>query len=372
MSDRLDGGPALERYLRRKAIPFTRSPDGRMRVPIDLAGGVATMAELRWVKGRQAFECVTPLPLPVGRQNREAVASALAAANRTLGAETFVVVDGAIHHVASTNLDPDGSLAANEVDRAIASIREGCDAYLPDLFRAAVTDGPDEPDEPDEEDEEDPPATSVGEVLDELRLEVEARRPTFARRLDRSVLIDEVANPWFRQHRILFVQSPSPMPAIGIVVCLAPSGRVRVLAGQVTALNEVARAERIELTDDKDARAYANVVTSWTRAADFPEMPVDSFDAIPFRPDLTETERSRIQRLRAEVTGRLAPLSFVRAGDGWRLDVWLVSVSRLIHRTADLRADGTLDVGDDIVATELPIPPGRVWDMVDGRLLPVG
>lgn len=358
MSERL----ALEAYLGRRGIPFTRAPDGTVCVPLALGPEIAAICELRWVPGRRLIECATMLPLPVGPENRSGVRAALSAINATLRGSTFVVTDGAIAHLASVELGVDGALAPGAVERALERTQGAWDTHSPALVGAvsggvAAVDGPD----------------ALGDThLAELRREIGVHRPIFLERLDRPILIEDVGNPWFRQHRILFVQSPSPMPAIGITVCLAPSGRYRVLAGQPTALNEVARAERIALTDDEDARAYANLVTSWTRAADFPEMPVESFDEIPFRPALSEADRSRIQRLRAEVIGRMAPLSFVRAGDGWRLDVWLVSVSRLIHRIADLRADGTLDVRDDIVATELPVPPGRVWGMVDGRLVPVG
>jgi hypothetical protein len=294
------------------------------------------------------------------------VASALAAANRTLPASKFVVLDGAIHHVANARLDEHGSLPPEAVELMLASTRVACEAHFEDLFQAAVG--------------EPTPAASLppgsgdfgGTRLGELRREVEAHRPSFAHRLERPVLVEDVENPWFRKHRLLFVQSPSPMPALGIVVAVTPAGRVRVLAGQPAALNEIAVAEGIELTDDEDALAYANLVTSWTRSADFPEMPVGSFDEIPFRRHLIEAERVDVERLRGEVGARVAPMSFVRTDGGWWLDVWLISVSRLVHQTVDLRADGTIDVRDEIVVPRLPVPSGAAWGVVDGRLVPIG
>jgi hypothetical protein len=309
------------------------------------------------------------LPLPLAPENQEAVAAALAAVNPTLSGSRFVVADDAICHVSGAPLAEDGSLPSNAVELALATTRAACDTHFLELFRAAVSeDRPGATTTPGL-----PPGSDAGDrAFAELQLAVAAHRPGFSHRLERPVLVEDIENPWFRQHRILFVQSPSPMPAIGIVVGLTPSGRVRVLSGQVAALNEVALGEGIELTDDRDARAYANVVTSWTRDADFPEMPVDRFDEIPFRRNLAEAERAEIERLRRDVGHHLAPRSFVRAAGGWRLDVWLVSVSRLVHRTADLRTDGTLQVRDEIVVPKMAVPAGAAWRRVGDRLVPVG
>jgi len=364
VTERLDDGPALESYLAKRSIRYTRSTDGTWHVPIALGSEVAATSEVRWERSRGRFQCSTMLPFPVASENRNAVVAALAAINVTLAGSTFVVADDAVCHVTGAELGEDGSLPSDAVERALETTRAACDAHFPELFRAVFGA------------ERLAAANVLGTLEDahlaQLRREVEAVKLTFARRLDRPFQIDEVDNAWFRRHRILFLLSPLPMPALGLVMCLTPAGRFRVLAGNVAALNEVALAEGIELTDDEDARAYANLVISWSRDADFPELSIDAFDEIPFRSNASEADWIAIERARRDAGDRVMPPSFVRTDGGWRLDAWLVSVSRLLRRTADLRADGTVDVREEIVAPKLPVPPGALWNMVGGRLVPVG
>lgn len=214
------------------------------------------------------------------------------------------------------------------------------------------------------------PGQITTEQLVALRRTAPRERPTFAHRLELPLMVEELRNPWFKASRILSVQSPVPMPAMGTVVAVTPAGEARFLSGQPATLNELIRGEALALADDDAARAYANTMTFWTRGSDWPELPVASFEDIPFRRNLSDTERATVEKLRTEV--RMAAPAFTRHGAGWRLDVWLASSSRLLHRVADIAADGVIDVRDEIVAPSIPVPPGRAWGTVGGRMVPIG
>ncbi len=382
MPDFLADAAALEAHLGATSVPFKKLDDGALVVAIQMMAGVNGAAVLRWGRKPRLFECVTQLPIPFTPERRPAIAGALVIANRALPASAFVVTDKAIHHVANAFMNEDGTLSTKLVDMAIASTRVACDRHFKTLLGVAMGTGPSAPAAAPAASPAAPrtpplvshvPARLAEAQLAALRVLAEAERPTFAPRLQNAaqLLVEEVKNPWFKTHRILFVQSPSPMPALGIMVAMAPDGTLKMVAGKPDVASELARAEGVTLADEAAARPYANVVTSWTRRADFPEMPVASFDEIPFRPTLSEAEKADVERLRGELAGKIAPLAFGAQGEGWRLDVWLVSVSRLIHRVTDVARDGSLTVTEDVVA-DLPVFPGRAWGMVNGRLVPTG
>src|SRR5262249_46160938 len=134
------------------------------------------------------------------------------------------------------------------------------------------------------------PTSISKEQLAELRLEVAAGRPRFVARAAGPLTFELIENPWFTRYRVLHVQSAMRIPAMDVMAFITPCGNVRLLSGQPATFNRVARAERIAFGGEEDARAYALIVMSWMRAADFPELLVESFEEIPFRDSLSAEE----------------------------------------------------------------------------------
>ena len=168
------------------------------------------------------------------------------------------------------------------------------------------------------------------------------------------------------------VQSALPSPSLGLCVVFTPGGECRVLRGHPEVLAQMAAADPPDLlTGENQARAYATYATAWTTDAQWGEMPVTSFDEIPWRTVLHAEERGAVDDLRARIGTRVRPATMEASAEGWRLRSWVVSESRVIEREVLVPADGRLVRVDTVHGDKLPIPPGRVWGIVGGRLVPV-
>ena len=119
-----------------------------------------------------------------------------------------------------------------------------------------------------------------------------ARGPTAAGRQE--------LQPWWQNTRIIEVQSPLPMPAEGLAFSVGQGGDVRILRAHDEHLVDVIARDPPPrpITDPDEARAYAMFCSALTTDARWGEMPVGSFEEIPFRELLSAEERDVIKELR--------------------------------------------------------------------------
>jgi hypothetical protein len=209
--------------------------------------------------------------------------------------------------------------------------------------------------------------------LGHLRATIEQQAPRFAPRLTGPLLAFEICQPFFARHRVLQVQSPSPFPATAIH-CVWDGAAMAVLTGRLDHLVAVAEADPPSgLTDAGTARVYGNLVDAWTSGNWLGDLQVGSFAEIPWKSPLTDEERDRVEDLRARFETDIQPPVLVRGpASGYVLSRWIVADRHLIARRLHLPADGQVRREDDVRAEDLPVHPGRVWGMVDGRLIPIG
>mgnify|MGYP000876621814 CR=1 FL=1 len=209
--------------------------------------------------------------------------------------------------------------------------------------------------------------------LDALRRAVEKERPTFAHRLAGNLQVNELGQPFFRQHRILEINSPLPFPAAKIHAIASNDGAVHVLTGHIENLAAAAQSDPPPHLDDADtARAYANLGDSWTTESEFGDFLVQSFAEIPWKPRLTDEERARVADLQSNAGAAIKSLALTPENDGFTLSKWVISNRRLISRRLHIPKDGRLRRDDDIRAAEIPVFSGRTWGFVNGRLVPTG
>ena len=210
--------------------------------------------------------------------------------------------------------------------------------------------------------------------LDAIARAAELRTPWFRDRLAGPLTCELQAQPWFLRHRIVEVQSSTPFPARRIHVALGPAGPT-VLTGDDRSLADVVLSDPPPpFTSLESIRDYALNCDFWTTAHTLGELTLRAWEDIPFFPNLSPEELALIGALKATVGHDMKPPSVFRndTGDGFLVERWVLAEQKFIRRDLNVGKDGTFSRTDVVIDAQLPVPPGRVWRVVDGRFIPVG
>ncbi|HEU4425811.1 MAG TPA: hypothetical protein VFR67_25010 [Pilimelia sp.] len=203
-----------------------------------------------------------------------------------------------------------------------------------------------------------------------LRAAVERDAPALAGRIDDPVDIDRLEQPWFRHRRILDVQSPVPFLARRIHVALDPAGQALVLTRKLEHLQQVAAADPPPGLDAaEEAATYATYASAWTRESPLGELKLSSFADIPWPSAL---DPATVEALRDRWGDAIQPETRNRLAGGWLFRSWWLVTRRLVERELLVPPDGRLQRTDIVNAEQLPVPLGNYWQLVNGRLIPVG
>lgn len=190
-------------------------------------------------------------------------------------------------------------------------------------------------------------------------------------RLDRAE-ISAIVQPWFADHRILFIESATVEPALGAHVAQRPDGEYDVLTGRLAAMHELVGREPADLRDAEAAAEYVENVDVWTTEDALPAMTLERFDDLPWRKLLDDAQQARIAAARASHADQITPPQTFEYGDGWRITKWVVRNCELIFRVLDVTRRGELSRTDLVRESKLPVYPGNAWKKVNGKLVPVG
>lgn len=202
----------------------------------------------------------------------------------------------------------------------------------------------------------------------------EAHAPELARAADTGMQAAEVHQPFFRRHRIIEIGLVQTFPAREAHVALSDPRSGRLLTGRLDELNDmVALDPPPRIADEGIARIYGNVADYWTTGAGYyGELLIQSFDDIPFSDGLLEVEQHMVDALREMLGEHIEGLRVDPTDGGFTLTSWLVTRCQLIRRELGVQITGHLSRTDQVYDSELPVPEGRFWAMVGGRLVPVG
>lgn len=212
------------------------------------------------------------------------------------------------------------------------------------------------------------------EELGLLREAVASAAPALVPLLAGGLAVDRMEQPWFRRHNVLDVQlaAATPVRRLYVAVSLGAAPAMAVLTGQLAALHRVAREDPPLCLDVESlAAAYAAYGNAWTSAQDRGEMTVTRFEDLPWLRELSEPQRVRIEVLRLRFADSLGPERRAHTAAGWSFRSWWLSARTLLERELLVPPSGLLTRHDTVQATELPVPAGNVWDVVDGRPVPV-
>jgi len=195
------------------------------------------------------------------------------------------------------------------------------------------------------------------DVMERVKAACAAEWPAFLPRFGGWLQCYERVQPWWRRHRLVEVHSPMPMPAVGLPVVFVPGGAIRVLRGHLEHVVEMARTDPPKNLDlPSHARAYATFCGELTTDAQWGELPVDSFDQIPFRTSLSPAERDQIHALRVKHAADIHAPKLEKTAAGFVLEAWMVSRSRLIHRKIVVPRSGQLTREERVLADPIPVP----------------
>lgn len=183
----------------------------------------------------------------------------------------------------------------------------------------------------------------------------------------------EVVQPFFTRARIIDAMTTTEFPAMRAHFALAPSGEVRALFGAIENLAWLVGTDRPRHLDTLDgAKLYAFNADFWTSDNEWRDFRVASVDEIYWRTYLKEADEQRIAEVRRELAGAITPLETSETPDGVRLKFWLLAKCQLIRRELIVARSGELTRIDDVRASDLPVYEGKLWEMIDGRLVPSG
>lgn len=192
--------------------------------------------------------------------------------------------------------------------------------------------------------------------------------PRFGDRVSTARVSDVGAQYWDRV-RIVRLESASPFPAQAAHAAWLSSGPV-VLSGHPSALAAVNAEERCTRASDPDLSvALASIAGVWTGASLMLEVRLHRVDDIPFR-RASDEDRASEADVRRRFTTQIVPPALERRSDGVRVTMWIVSESRLRRRVSEVRG-GAITVTEEVLA-DVPVFPGRLWAVKNGRFVPIG
>lgn len=195
-----------------------------------------------------------------------------------------------------------------------------------------------------------------------------AKLPRFAGRVAEASATS-VGAPFFRAVRVLRLESAAPFPACAAFAALTPSGAL-VLSGNPESLGSLFAAEKPAHIEDADVALMLGLIAGyWTSASLHNELRVTNADEIPWRRAGGE-DQAQEAAIRTTYGPRISAPSLGRTRGALRVALWVVSESWLRTREIAVNHDGVRMTETPVVA--LPVFPGRMWGVRDGRLVPIG
>lgn len=215
------------------------------------------------------------------------------------------------------------------------------------------------------------PVSLSADLLERIKQALGAALPHWGGRVN-TVSIEEIEQPFFKSWKILEVISPSPLPDLRAHLGWQPGGgALLVLTGVLQHLHELATAEPPRgLLDDTAAETYAWNASGWTTESHLRDFRISAASEIPWLPQLKPEDKQLIDEITRE--GRIAPLKQQRTAAGLELHYFLLNNKRLIERRLLVPPSGLLSRKDTVLRENLPVPPGRIWKMLNGRPTPAG
>jgi hypothetical protein len=142
-----------------------------------------------------------------------------------------------------------------------------------------------------------------------------------------------------------------------------------LLTGHVDRFNALPHAT---ITSRDSARVFAKLADTWTTTWEHGQLEIASFDEIPWRDWIEDRDRQRIEAARVSAGPRIEPEQSTFANGVYTFTTWVIASATLLRRTMTVSEAGEFQRSDEIVAEPLPIPLGRYWKVVDGRMVPTG
>ncbi len=211
------------------------------------------------------------------------------------------------------------------------------------------------------------------EDLAALRACVRDNYPSFLGRFDARPEIRELGQPYFGRHRVLELASAMPLPARRLHLALSEWGEVLPLSGRAARFQALCRADPPPPINAAGvALDYALFADFVTTEGELGELTLHRFSDIPFHAELDRTDRIIRESVRDTVGEQIGSPVATESEGGWTVIKWVVSEGALIRRELTVGRDGAFRRANDVLEPELPVPLGRIWGVVDGRVVPVG
>ncbi|MFN0247315.1 MAG: hypothetical protein ACKV2T_10545 [Kofleriaceae bacterium] len=153
---------------------------------------------------------------------------------------------------------------------------------------------------------------------------------------------------------------------------VAGTGEWILLTGHVDHFNAIAERSALTASSLDEARAIARLADTWTTTWEHGQLEIASFAEIPWRSYLEDRDHKTIEAARVNVGPRIGPEEQVHENGEYVFTTWVIAHAKLLRRTLGVTESGRFRRGDEIVVPLVPVPLGRYWTRVDGRLIPTG
>jgi hypothetical protein len=335
-----------------------------VRLPLELSSRVSSHVEIRW---DETVRLRVLLGLAVPDSRRAQMLALISQINPELDGGAFVL-GPPLAYETTIPREATGTVNSDLLEDAIFACRNNAVAYFTQFFTLL---GP----KPEPSSGVQIGSRAIQLTSDEvvrLKGACAAEWHPFVGRLAGTLHAYERLQPWWKNHRVIDVQSPLPVPAVGISVAFGPGGEVHVLRGHLEHLVDMATKDPPPpITDAEQARVYAMFCDAATTDAQWGELPVAAFEDIPFRRMLTGDEKEQIDGLRETHAVKMHPPRVEQVAGGFSFELWTVSMSRLIYRQLFVSSEGRMRRTDVVLADPIPVPLGKAWGLVGDRYVPV-
>lgn len=201
---------------------------------------------------------------------------------------------------------------------------------------------------------------------------VKTEQPDFAPRLP-GIETAIVEQPFFARTAILDVTSPLPTPSRRLYMASPKPGEFHVLTGHIEHFNQVAAAELPEgLEDPPLAREYLFYADAWTTAFTGRELALSSVDDIPWWESLDDAQQAEVDEVKRTFGSKIQPMALYMAFPRYGLRRWVLVGQTLVERVLTVSMAGQFTRAETVHRRGLPVPPGRIWGLKGGRLVPMG
>jgi hypothetical protein len=173
------------------------------------------------------------------------------------------------------------------------------------------------------------------------------------RETDASISVQE--SLFMKQNTILKVEIDSTSHPVLFFVAKMPQGGYILLTGNSDAFNEIIKAEKLNITDESQALALADLYAEVTQDRTKPLFALNSFSDIPYLSELSAEQLQKKHREQKKYGEMIQPPAITKESTSFRIKRYFLDGKELQRWTMTVNADGTVSVSRETLDPDVGI-----------------